>query len=108
MNKEYELIYKIAHKLDKHKIPSQYKLIPFGFQLIVEIKNGTYRVDAFAFNSKNEQLYGTVEIMGGLTREELDKDNVLRGLTPNQIAKRFIWCYKHHTPIYKDKLWRDK
>ena len=43
---------------------------------------------------------GLLEIMGGLTKEEEENDNVLGYLTAEEVFKRFKYCYENNTSVY--------
>ena len=44
-----------------------------------------------------------LEIMGGLTDEEMEHDSVLGGLTAEEVFKRFKYCCEHQTSAYKEE-----
>lgn len=48
----------------------------------------------------NEQ--DLIEIMGGLTEEEMEYDSVLGYLTAEEVFKRFKYCWEHQTSVYKE------
>lgn len=48
-------------------------------------------------------LADKLEIMGGLTEEEMDYDSVLGGLTAEEVFKRFKYCWEHQTSAYKEE-----
>lgn len=43
-----------------------------------------------------------LEIMGGLTEEEMEYDSTLGGLTAEEVFKRFKYCWEHQTSVYKE------
>lgn len=47
----------------------------------------------------NEQ--DLLEIMGGLTEEEMERDEVLGFLTAEEVFERFKYCWEHQTSVYK-------
>ena len=49
----------------------------------------------------NEQ--DLLEIMGGLTDEEMEYDSVLGYLTAEEVFKRFKYCWEHQTSVYKEE-----
>lgn len=52
---------------------------------------------SFSYGNEDDLL----EIMGAVTEEEAeDNSGVLGWLTPEEVAKRFIYCYKNNTNIY--------
>lgn len=44
-----------------------------------------------------------LEIMGGLTDEEMEYGSVLGGLTAEEVFKRFKYCWEHQTRVYKEE-----
>lgn len=44
-----------------------------------------------------------LEIMGGLTEEEMEYDIVLGYLTAEEVFKRFKYCWEHQTSVYKEE-----
>lgn len=49
-----------------------------------------------------------LEIMGGLTDEEMDYDSVLGYLTAEEVFKRFKYCWEHQTSTYKEDKGNDR
>lgn len=47
-------------------------------------------------------LADKLEIMGGLTEEEMEYDGVLGFLTAEEVFKRFKYCWEHQTDVYKE------
>lgn len=43
-----------------------------------------------------------LEIQGALTEEEFTHDLVKGNMTPEEVAKRFIYCYQNNTSTYKE------
>ena len=43
-----------------------------------------------------------LEIMGALTKEEMELDSVLGWLMPEEVAKRFEYCYRNNTGTYRE------
>lgn len=48
-------------------------------------------------------LADKLEIMGGLTDEEMEYDSVLGYLTAEEVFKRFKYCWEHQTSAYKEE-----
>lgn len=48
-------------------------------------------------------LADKLEIMGGLTEEEMEYDSVLGYLTAKEVFKRFKYCWEHQTSVYKEE-----
>lgn len=44
-----------------------------------------------------------LEIMGGLTEEEMKYDSVLGYLTAEEVFKRVKYCWEHQTSVYKEE-----
>ena len=101
-------IVKLCELLDEAKVP--YVKVPIydGWQIRIGQKNEYGYIEncdmdavchGFSYGHDQELL----EIMGGLTEEENELDGVLGYLTAETVAKRFIWCWNHHTDIYKEQ-----
>lgn len=54
----------------------------------------------FSYGNKDDLL----EIMGALTKEELEFNSVLGELTPEEVVERFEYCYRNNTNIYVNPL----
>lgn len=52
----------------------------------------------YSYGEANDQL----EIMGAMTKEELEQDGVLGRLTAEEVFKRFKYCWEHQTSEYVD------
>lgn len=52
----------------------------------------------YSYGEENDQL----EIMGAMTKEELEQDGVLGRLTAEEVFKRFKYCWEHQTSEYVD------
>lgn len=52
----------------------------------------------YSYGEENDQL----EIMGAMTKEELEQDGVLGRLTAEEVFKRFKYCWEHQTSVYVD------
>lgn len=52
----------------------------------------------YSYGNQRDQL----EIMGGLTDEEMEYDSVLGYLTAEEVFKRFKYCWEHQTSAYKE------
>ena len=50
----------------------------------------------FSYGNEDDLL----EIMGALTKEEMEFDSVLGWLTPKEVARRFEYCYRNNTYVY--------
>lgn len=53
----------------------------------------------FSYGNQRDLL----EIMGGLTEEEMKYDDVLGYLTAEEVFKRFKYCWEHQTSAYKEE-----
>lgn len=47
-------------------------------------------------------LADKLEIMGGLTEEEMEYTSALGFLTAEEVFKRFKYCWEHQTSVYKE------
>lgn len=106
MENKYGELSKLMRILDKNGMKYQFVETPIVYQVVIFIQGQIYKIDAITFKDNMKRL----EIMGAMSKREIRKydNDVLGGLTARQVARRFLWCCKHHTPIYKDKHWRDK
>lgn len=99
-------INKLKELLEEKKIPCEVGPMHDGFTVIVKVYDiegevlGVMDAVCHGFSYGNEGGY--VEIMGGLTEEESERDSVLGWLTPEEAAERFAYCYTHHTCVYKE------
>lgn len=87
--------------LEEAGVPYTFEKSQFlhGGQIVVNI--GERNVDAICKYGSYGSEEGLLEIMGGLTEEEHRKDFVLGFLTPEEVAKRFIYCYKNKTTVFR-------
>lgn len=82
--------------------------IPFTFTETYRKQCPAYqiRLGGFADVIQHRGSYGNerdlLEIMGGLTEEEMDYDSVLGYLTAEEVFKRFKYCWEHQTGIYRE------
>ena len=58
--------------------------------------------DAVCHNFSHGNEDDLLEIMGALTKEEMELDSVLGWLTPEEVAKRFEYCYRNNTGTYRE------
>lgn len=70
-----------------------------GGQIIVDTDAG--QIDAVCNDGSYGSAEGLLEIMGGLTEKEHRKNFILGFLTPEEVAKRFIYCYKNKTTVFR-------
>lgn len=92
---------KLAQLLDEANIPYTRNPIWTGEQIRVgELCDAICH--EFSYGNESDLL----EIQGALTEEELkEKSNYILGcLTPEEVAKRFIYCYRNNTEIYKEEI----
>lgn len=95
---KYTCINRLAQLLDEAKVPYTRNPIWGGEQ----IRIGTL-CDAVCHNFSYGNEDDLLEIMGGLTEEEAESDSVLGCLTPEEVAKRFEYCYRNNTEIYREE-----
>ena len=74
-----------------------------SYQIVIE-KDGTRLCDAIYHYGSYGYWVGLLEIMGGLTEEEREINEVLGYLTAEEVFKRFKYCYENNTSIYKEVL----
>lgn len=67
-----------------------------------QIRLGTL-ADVVEHNGSYGQEKDLLEIMGGLTEEEMEYDRVLGYLTAEEVFKRFKYCWEHQTSVYKEE-----
>lgn len=95
---KHKCIEKLAKLLDKAGVPYERRPLLGGEQ----IRIGTL-CDAvchkFSYGNENDFL----EIIGAVTEEECEFSDVLGFLTPEEVAKRFEYCYHNNTDIYREE-----
>ena len=94
---ECNCINKLAELLDEAGVPYTRNLIWGGEQ----IRIGAL-CDAVCHNFSYGNEDDLLEIMGALTKEEMEFDSVLGWLTPEEVAKRFEYCYRNNTGTYRE------
>ena len=92
---ECNCINKLAELLDEAGVPYTRNPIWGGEQIRVGAL-----CDAVCHNFSYGNGDDLLEIMGALTKEEMEFDSVLGWLTPEEVAKRFEYCYRNNTDIY--------
>lgn len=95
---KHECIEKLTKLLDEAKVPYTRNPIWNGEQ----IRIGAL-CDAVCHNFSYGNEDDLLEIMGALTEEEAENDSVLGWLTPEEVAERFVYCYKHNTSTYREE-----
>lgn len=94
-----ECIDKLAKLLDEAGVPYTRKPIWDGEQ----IRIGSL-CDAVCYNFSYGSEDDLLEIMGAVTKEEAEENSDIVGwLTPEEVAKRFIYCYKNNTRTYQEE-----
>lgn len=93
--RKYNCIDKLAKLLDKANVPYERRPMWGGEQICV----GTL-CDAVCHSLSYGNEDDLLEIMGALTKEEIESDSVLGELTPEEVAERFEYCYRNNTNIY--------
>ena len=96
------------NELDKLKALLEKKGVPyftdknhFFPNVIVLSKTGRRRLCDAIISPECMDDGSCLEIMGALTLEEMTEENqVLGGLKAEEVAKRFVYCYKHNTSVY--------
>ena len=74
------------------------------FYQIIIYKNGKRLCDVIYGYGTYGYEDGLLEIMGGLTEEEKEHDEVLGCLTADEVFKRFKYCYENNTSLYKEEI----
>lgn len=117
---EYTEILKLKEMLEEANIPFTFTDDFFGAKKRLETGTITFkslygaqypayqiRLGDLADVIQHCYSYGNqqdlLEIMGGLTDEEMEHDSVLGGLTAEEVFKRFKYCWEHQTSAYKEK-----
>lgn len=74
-----------------------------GKQVIVS-RNNTRLCDAILLYNGSFQDASSplLEIMGGLTKDEMQYTNALENLSAAEVFKRFKYCYDNNTSIYRE------
>ena len=117
---EYTEILKLKEMLEEAGIP--FEFTDDLFNVKAKIDAGTPNVKAFYYHQYPayqirigaladaiEHCYSIgcladkLEIMGGLTDEEMEYDSVLGYLTAEEVFKRFKYCWEHQTSAYKEE-----
>lgn len=99
----YNEIFKLKELLEKENIPFEFKNIYDGYQVIIRNSNKFKLADAIEHNFSYGNEEDLLEIMGGLTEEEEEFNNVLGYLSSEEVFKRFKYCYENNTGIYKEE-----
>lgn len=58
--------------------------------------------DVIQYRGSYGNAQNLLEIMGGLTEEEMEYNSVLGYLTAEEVFKRFKYCWEHQTSVYKE------
>ena len=94
-----ECIDKLAKLLDKAGIPYERRPMWGGEQIRIGNLCDAVCHD-FSYGNEDDLL----EIMSAVTEEEeSEHGGVLGFLTPEEVAKRFVYCYKYNTDIYHEE-----
>lgn len=96
----------LCELLDNAKVPYSKVNRSDGQMVIIKNKksntNNKIIADCISNKFSYGHEYGLLEICGGLTEEEIKEDDVKGRLTPEEVAKRFIYCYNNKTDVYKE------
>lgn len=95
MSRKYKEINKLKQMLRKNDIPFFEE--PFEDGLCVTINDYLSCVQYSGSYGANNDL---LEIMGGLTEAEYEKDTILGFLTAKEVYRRFRYCYKNKMEFY--------
>ena len=103
---------KLKKMLEEANIPFEFTDDIFGekYKTILFIKNyPAYKitlspdVDVIQHKYSYGEEQNLLEIMGGLTVEEMKVDNLKGYLTAEEVFKRFKYCYEHNTSVYVEE-----
>lgn len=95
---ERNRIEKLAKLLDKADVPYERRPMWGGEQIRIGNLCDAVCHD-FSYGNEDDLL----EIMGAVTEEEGEHGGVLGFLTPEEVAKRFVYCCKYNTDIYHEE-----
>lgn len=95
---KHACINRLAQLLDEADIPYTKNPIWGGEQIRIGALCDAV-CHSFSYGNEDDLL----EIMGAVTEEEAEDGNVLGYLTPEEVAKRFIYCYKNNTETYREE-----
>lgn len=95
----YKEIFRLRALLLFENIPHDFDAIFDGFCIVVTLPCGA-QIDAVEHNGSYGHEKDLLEIMGALTAEEGDVDDVLGYLSAGEVFRRFKYCYEHNTPVY--------
>ena len=96
LNTNYTEIIKLHEMLESANIPHTFERLFDGYQIRLN-----ENIDAIQHFGSYGHSYNTIEIMGGLTKRERNRDSVLGHLTAKEVFKRFKYCYKNNVTEYK-------
>lgn len=92
----YNEILRLKNMLELAKIPFKFRVMRDGYQLKLNSD-----IDAIEHCNSRGSHRDLLEIKGGLTREELELDDVKGYMTANEVFMRFKYCYENSTSLYK-------
>lgn len=108
---KYTEILKLKKMLEEAKIPFEFE------DDLYEQKKANYPsknypaykitlspdVDVIQHKYSNGEEQNLLEIMGGMTVEEMKVDDIKGYLTAEEVFKRFKYCYEHNTSVYVEE-----
>jgi len=92
----YKAIIELDEMLKKANIPHTFDSLFGGYQIRLN-----ENIDAIEHDGSYGRHFDLIEIQGAMTKSEMQVDLVLGHLTAKQVFKRFKYCYKNNTIIYK-------
>lgn len=99
------LIEELQNLLTRDSVP--FEKVAGRCQIIIKNEQGERLCDCVEiWDPFNDAVPFYLEIMGALTEEETEEDDifsVLPHLTPEEVAHRFEYCYRHNTAIYREE-----
>lgn len=103
---KYTEILKLKKMLEEAKIPFEFTDDFFDLR---DKNNPAYQirlspdVDVVQHKYSYGEEQNLLEIMGGITVEEMKVDDVKGYLTAEEVFKRFKYCYEHNTSVYVEE-----
>ena len=103
---KYTEILKLKKMLEEAKIPFEFTDDYFDLK---DKDNPAYQirlspdVDVIQNSGSYGNAQNLLEIMGGMTVEEMKIEDAKGFLTAEEVFKRFKYCYEHNTSVYVEE-----
>lgn len=102
LDPKYTALAKVHEMLTAEKIPHLYERFYNGW--VIRFTDGVIdEVDGVQHFGSYGESENLIEIIGAITKKEAEQDSVLGYLTAEEVFKRFKYCYKHKTTVYKER-----